>query len=80
MQQGWVNVNMPTTLDLSSNIILMLADDMACDPRNPRPGTTVWSYLYTFPSGLLQQQSSTMLTNILMCMEMTWRLTIVAMR
>jgi phosphatidylinositol glycan class K len=22
-----------------SNIILMLADDSACDPRNPRPGT-----------------------------------------
>ena len=21
-----------------SNIILMLADDMACNPRNPRPG------------------------------------------
>ena len=24
-----------------SQIILMVADDMACNPRNPRPGTIV---------------------------------------
>ncbi len=71
-----------------SHIILMLADDMACNARNPRPGkllNTCMSRKPRYHIGLtdiifLQELCLAMQTNKQMFMEMMLKLTTEGMR